>query len=259
MAHCNVVSKIELVEDLDIYTGQSSKLCNFWYLPIKEIVDYLCDKYKDLNNVLEIGPGVVPFPLATVSIGYNEKIKEFKTVDIDTTRFPFEDNQFSFSYCRHVLEDIQNPDFAINEIFRTSRSGYIETPSPLVEITKGVDTGTMGVSYCGYIHHRYIIWSYLDTVYFLPKYPIIEHLISDPKLTSILDNYPIYWNNYILWEKPMKTVIYKNGVNMEIRNDYLDLLNKAVWESMANTNLFIKNTPIFTEVRVYPDTFRNQV
>jgi hypothetical protein len=250
---------MEIIEDLDIYTAQSSKVSSFWYLPAKEIVDYLCEKYKDLNDVLEIGPGVVPFPLATVSIGYNEKIKEYKTVDIDTTRFPFEDNQFGFSYCRHVLEDIQNPDFAISEIFRTSRSGYIETPSPLVEITKGVDTGTMGVNYCGYIHHRYIIWSYLDTVYFLPKYPIIEHLTGDPKLTSIINNYPIYWNNYILWEKPMKTVIYKNGVNMEIRQDYLNLLKRAVWESIMNTNLLVKNTPIFTEVRVYPDTFRNQV
>jgi hypothetical protein len=51
----------------------------------------------------------------------------------------------------------------------------------------------------------------------------------------------------------------KNGVNMEIRQDYLGLLKRAVWESIFNTNLLVKNTPIFTEVRVYPDTFRNQV
>jgi len=38
-----------------------------------------------------------------------------------------------------VLEDIQNPNFAISEIFRVSQKGYIETPSPLIEITYGVE------------------------------------------------------------------------------------------------------------------------
>lgn len=212
----------------------SKQIENKYYSPFTDIVQFLVDRYKDSDNVLEIGPGSVPFPLATVSIGFNEKVKDYVNLDIDDTPFPFEENQFDFSYCRHVLEDIQNPDFAIKQIFKCSRQGYIETPSPLIEITRGIES----VDYCGYIHHRYIVWNYLDTVYFLPKYPIVESIINNQHLIEIANNYPIYWNNYILWEKPMRIVIYRNGVNMEVRKDYANLLNRAVRESIASTNMF---------------------
>lgn len=45
-------------------------------------------------------------------------------------------------------------------------------PSPLVELTKGVD-GNIRFSnhYIGYVHHRYIVWSDLEenTIYFFPN------------------------------------------------------------------------------------------
>ena len=214
--------------------SDSKKIENFYYLPFIDILDYLVNRYKNSENVLEIGPGNVPFPLSTVSIGFNEKIKDYINLDIDDTPFPFEENQFDFSYCRHVLEDIQNPDFAIQQIFKCSKQGYIETPSPLVEITRGVEQP----EFCGYLHHRYIVWNDLDTVYFLPKYPIVENITNSQHLIEIANNYPIYWNSYILWEKPMRTVIYRNGVNMDIRYDYAKLINRAVKESIDSTNRF---------------------
>jgi hypothetical protein len=212
----------------------SKQIENKYYSPFTDIVQFLVDRYSDCVNVLEIGPGYVPFPLATVSIGFNEKIEKYIEIDIDNTPFPFEEKEFDFSYCRHVLEDIQNPEFAIKQFFKCSRQGYIETPSPLIEISRGVESP----DYCGYIHHRYIVWNDIDTVYFLPKYPIAETATKNPRLIEIANNYPIYWNNYILWDKPMQTVIYRNGVNMEIRKDYANLLNRAVSESIESTNRF---------------------
>ena len=84
-----------------------------------------------------------------------------------------------FVYSRHTLEDIQNPDFCMNEIIRISKSGYIETPSPLIETAKGIDAPDKRMNYAGYIHHRYIIWSNIEKceIYILPKY------------NSIIDNY----------------------------------------------------------------------
>jgi ubiquinone/menaquinone biosynthesis C-methylase UbiE len=124
---------------------------------------------KNHNKVLEVGPGVVPFELSTDFIGANEQITNYCNIDIDKTTFPFETNKFDFVYCRHVLEDIQNPDFALSEIIRVSKyGGYIETPSPLIEVTKNVDGSQLSKFYCGYIHHRYIIWSSIqkNEIYF---------------------------------------------------------------------------------------------
>ena len=42
----------------------------------------------------------------------------------------------------------------------------------------------------------------------------------------------------------MKIVVYKNGINMEIRDDYVNLINRAVLESIETTNIFIKQIKI---------------
>ena len=54
------------------------RVINFYWQPIKEIIDiieFFCIENK-FKNILEIGPGNVPFSLATKTIGFNEKIKE---------------------------------------------------------------------------------------------------------------------------------------------------------------------------------------
>lgn len=54
-------------------------------------------------------------------------------------------------------EDIQNPDFAFSEMIRVSKEGFIETPSPLIEVTRNVDANDLTRAFCDYIHHRYIV------------------------------------------------------------------------------------------------------
>ena len=151
------------------------------------------------------------------------------------------------------MEDIQNPDFAIKEIIRCTNAGYIETPSPLVEVMKGVDANENSSKYSGYIHHRYIVWSDIEKgeIYFLAKNSIILDnyiLYNDKeliKICNILNNYPVYWNNYFIWSgKEPKIIMYKNGVNYGLKNnmveDYIRLVNEAVNKSITNTNYFIK-------------------
>jgi len=219
---------------------------------ILKMVEKYCitNKYK---QILEIGPGKVPFKLATDFIGSNETITSYIEIDIDNQIFPYSDNHFDFIYCRHVLEDIQNPDFALSEMLRISKSGYIETPSPLIEITKDVDAASLSDKYCGYIHHRYIVWSSIqkNEIYFLPKYScILDHMldISDDvkyHLYNLINNYPVYWNNYFVYDSvnSPKIIMYKNGVNFGINKnmigDYIALVTRAINESIENTNYFV--------------------
>ena len=63
-----------------------------WYT-IKEIEDGLI-KYCNNNyykNILEIGPGIHQFPLANKFVGYNEKINNYISIDIDDEKLPFID------------------------------------------------------------------------------------------------------------------------------------------------------------------------
>jgi hypothetical protein len=232
------------------------KVINFYWGPITQIVsniELFCLENK-FQNVLEIGPGVVPFSLSTKTIGFNEKIQNFIELDIDTHKLPFKDGSIDFVYSRHTLEDIQNPDFCMNEIIRISNSGYIETPSPLIEVTKGVDAPDKSINYAGYIHHRYIIWANIEKceIYFLPKYNSIIDNYFEPnrdtkmKYYNIINNNPIYWNNYFIWkDKTPKVIMYKNGVNFGVTNhmitDYNDLLYEAINTSIQNTDYFIIN------------------
>lgn len=250
--------------DIALYTDSSFNLNNqvdfvinkFWEpnKSVIKIIENICLTNNYVKN-LEIGPGFVPFSLATDFIGCNENIKKYIDIDIDKDKFPYKDKTFDFIYCRHVLEDIQNPDFALEEIFRISTgSGYIETPSPLIEITKSVDGTAFASSYCGYIHHRYIVWSSIEKneIYFLPKYScILDHILaindnSKSYMYNLINNYPVYWNNYFIYNslnKP-KVIMYKNGVNFNVKNitmieEYLYLISRAVNESIENTNYFV--------------------
>lgn len=235
---------------------------NLYYFPIKKILNILVNlcKHYNLSNILEIGPGIVPFPLANLFIGKNEKVNYYIDLDLDTEKLPFHDNHFDFVYCRHVLEDIQNPDFLLNEILRTSKNGYFETPSPLVELTKGIDTELVNsMHYIGYMHHRYIIWTDIEenTIYILPKYGFLENLLKfneeyQQQIYNILNNYPVYWNTYYIWtsttNKP-KIVMYKNGVNINTNShkkvslflDYVKIINSMIDTTIKSTNYFIKN------------------
>ena len=228
----------------------------YWYpnTIINKMIETYCIQNNLTKKILEIGPGTVPFSLSTNFIGYNENIKECINIDIDKDIFPYQNNIYNFIYCRHVLEDIQNPDFVLKEIIRVSNGHvYIETPSPLIESMKNIDAANLSYKYCGYIHHRYLVWSSIEKneIYFLPKYScILDHYfeIDDYKAYNIIKNYPVYWNNYFIFNSanPPKVVMYKNGVNFNIAcenkpmcQEYIDLVKRSINESIENTNYFI--------------------
>lgn len=239
----DMIKNINNIDDIDTKNDDSIK--NLFYEPnpcVLSLVKRWCDKINSVNpQNLEVGPGYIPFSSATHFIDVVPGPKNI-IIDINKERIPFEDNYFDFLYARHVLEDVQNPDFAMSDFIRSSKNGYIETPSPLVELTKGVES----YQYNGYNHHRYIVWSDIltNTIYFLPKMPIYEYIYFSEelkrKLYYILNNYPLYWNNYFIFQetKP-KIVIYNHGINYTIKES-TNLIVKAIIESINNTNYFIE-------------------
>ena len=103
----------------------------------------------DINSsdrVIDIGSGHIPFPLAThladITLEdhrYGRASAPFRyqkgkpVFECNIENMPFEDKEFDFIYCSHVLEHADHPENACMEIMRVAKRGYIETP------TKGKD------------------------------------------------------------------------------------------------------------------------
>lgn len=96
------------------------------------------------QRVIDIGGGDGPFPRANVVcekfIGDNsERVNTFfqdrPLVIGDIEFLPFKDNSFDFAYCSHILEHVEDPTRAINEITRIAQRGFIEVPSKYLELS----------------------------------------------------------------------------------------------------------------------------
>jgi SAM-dependent methyltransferase len=99
------------------------------------------------DRVLDVGPGADPHPRADVLLERNfdeaeaaaqrghtvlGELKQ-KTVYFDGGRFPFEDGEFDYVICSHVLEHVEHPGEFMAELARVARSGYLEYPTVYYE------------------------------------------------------------------------------------------------------------------------------
>ena len=251
---------------------KEDRVMNLFWKPIPEMISAL-SKRSGGKAVLDVGCGETPFPSATHLVDWSPSGThpgaEVFRLDVDSDTFPFEDGQFDFVYSRHLLEDIQNPQHAFEEMVRCGQRGHFETPSPLVELLPGVDARN-DLVYRGFIHHRYIVWSELadNSLHFLPKYPIVEHMTMPAEmtreLTYLANRYPVYWNNYYSWDKAPaggdapqeptnhaesgkrfagglpKVVVHRNGFGFSFDNhSYAAMLNRAVRASLEYTDAFV--------------------
>lgn len=95
--------------------------------------------------VIDIGSGDKPFWRANVffddlSLSNDQRISGKGTVhnietfiDGNILQSPFKNKAFDFSFASHLLEHVERPDLAINEIVRISKRGYLEIPNYLLE------------------------------------------------------------------------------------------------------------------------------
>jgi hypothetical protein len=207
------------------------------YPPMVRVVEELA---ASKARVLEIGPGQKPLSAATHFVDWQAwpelAGKPCETLDINQQRLPFGDQQFDFVYCRHTLEDLYNPVLACREMDRVARAGFIETPSPIAEASRGVDW--QSPPWRGYHHHRYFVWVDDDTLVFLPKYPVIEHITFgalEPRLADWLNAHPLFWNTYYLWEGTLRWRLLEHDKDFSILRDYPQQIEQAIQRSYDQT------------------------
>lgn len=210
--------------------------------PIQQNLDYVASLIQDGENVLEIGPGNVPFSKATEFCGWvdeeKSRIGKYKNADICSEILPYNNKEFDFVYARHVIEDLWNPIHAIKEITRIAKRGYLETPSPLCEMTKGVDAGSP--PYRGYAHHRYFVWNDANVLHLLPKFPIVEHIkVSDESFMERTLENPFHWNTFFYFEGDIPYKLYEMGYEQDFvmfDDSYVIILNNAINAGIQTSN-----------------------
>lgn len=196
-------------------------------------------------HVLEIGPGLTPLPQTTHTVGrYGENVTT--VCDVETWPLPFGDKEFDFVYCRHVVEDLHNPHLLLREMGRVADAGFIETPSPLAEITRGVD-GPEGMTcaWRGYHHHRWFVWEHEGALNLMGKYPILETLSipGEDEIRALLGTRPAFWNTYFAWDDTLPCLFWEHGFHYDISGDYDKVIGRALRESRGSTEKFMTAVP----------------
>jgi hypothetical protein len=195
------------------------------YGPNPEVLSYI-ENLTTGKKVLELGPGHLPFKNATHFVGWQhgvqpiDKGENYKVCDFNHHPLPYADQEFDFVYCRHVLEDLIYPFRVVEEMQRVAKAGYIETPSPMAEVKKGIDGGSP--QWRGYHHHIWYVWSNDGKLNFAKKYPVTEYFsgIREKNLEQLLEELPHMWNTYFLWEDTFQYQVYQHGVDFEIATNY---------------------------------------
>jgi ubiquinone/menaquinone biosynthesis C-methylase UbiE len=193
---------------------------------------------KPSDKVLDVGSGNVPSHFAThlvdVTIENNDYGRAgmaFKHVDgipiyeCNLEKLPFEDNEFDFVYCSHVLEHVTDPDKACSELMRVGKRGFIESP------TRGKDIwlNTAKVS-----NHRWAIENNNNKLIFTEYSPEeIEGLQNDILMNMhVAPQTPrekafsalIYLkadkiNTMLLWEGFFEFTIYRRNKQLTSNNE----------------------------------------
>ena len=207
--------------------------------PLPETITILTDLLKGKTKILEVGPGEKnKFSLATHSCGA-------ETCDFSVDPLPYKDKEFDFVYCRHVVEDLYNPFLLMQEMTRVGKAGYIEAPSPLVEMTRGID-GNEEVPPCpwrGHHHHRYFVWNDGEVLNFLTKYVVVEYAqTEDDEMEKVLKKDPGVWNTYYLWKDKIKYKHFQHHLDASItEGKYGDLIKKGIEQGINNSYQFFKD------------------
>lgn len=214
-----------------------------WH-PLPELVDRAlqhCDN-NPTPYVLDIGASDnFTFPKATHAVGWNPPSSQLAKplpLNLDSETLPFPD-QSCFVYSRHTIEDLANPSHILAEIRRVAVAGWIETPSPQAELTRGVDAYG---NHLGYAHHRWICHSAQiaadrNLLTLLAKYPIVEQLPL-PDHYPLLEN-PLAWNTTHQWTGTLAYQILQNEQGFHLCNlshiydrpvpeQYLDVVNRLL-------------------------------
>lgn len=133
--------------------------CNNWDYQKKHVIPYL----PKGGVILDIGSGHNPVPEADILADYfpednlhraSSLVEDRPVIICSVERLPIANKKIDFVICSHILEHVESPERAGEELGRIAKAGYIETPAYGKDIIVG--TGNMHkwqiVEFEGFMH-----------------------------------------------------------------------------------------------------------
>lgn len=142
-----------------------------------------------------------------------------------------------FNWLHQWLQKHADPVEALTKFVSTTETGFIETPSPMLELLRGVDVDAGARKCRGYFQHRYIMWTHENVLHIVPKLPCIEQMefVDEERLWyECVNVYPIFWHNYMSYSGKAMQYMMHDVTHMSVAQ-YRQLLLLAVRESALNT------------------------
>lgn len=180
--------------------------------------------FKPSGHVLDIGSGRRPFPPATVladkylepcrhNTGYPIVPAGKNLINTDVEVLPFDNKEFDFVFCSHVLEHTEHPIKACSEIMRVGKRGYIETPRIGSDslYSWGIDDV-----------HRWLVHDIGNTLVF---FEMRQELFEGLRSTAFRDllSSP--------WRQPLAQAFHKNHEAFNVCFNWVDKFNVHVYHS----------------------------
>ncbi|MBP8116765.1 MAG: methyltransferase domain-containing protein [Nitrospira sp.] len=175
-------------------------------------IDELPSHIRPTDIVLDVGGGSKPFSRANYVLDFQPWAPQRQQGDLwlqhvwpkpyfsketwiqwdlcSRERWPFKDKEFDFVFCRHTVEDLRDPIWVCQELVRVAKSGYIETPSRIIESIPGIERSR----YCGYSHHHWLCEQTASGLEFTFKHAQLHgynrfHLCVGPQIAAASPNH----------------------------------------------------------------------
>jgi ubiquinone/menaquinone biosynthesis C-methylase UbiE len=146
------------------------------------------------------------------------------------SHLPFGNQSFDFSFSRErdSTRMFVNPLTSLNELMRVSKTGIIQSVSPLETLLLNRDA-------------TYITWTepFFNRLCILPYYGMVP-LRNRSQWMDLLNFNHLYKNNYYYWSNPLEINVqtfFRDELEYE---EYEYILNLAVEQSVAHTRHFIE-------------------
>ncbi len=169
-------------------------------------------------KVIDVGGAAAPFPRADYVIdaapyeardsgsdnninqklGAEQRFSPDRWIQADLCDhkpWPIADKSFDFATCSHLLEDVRDPIWICSEMQRIAKAGYIETPSRVVEQSKGVENPR----HAGYYHHRWLVSKVGERRLEFRHKPHVLHSVNQAIVTHLPPTRRIRQDHAIVW------------------------------------------------------------
>jgi hypothetical protein len=176
---------------------------------------------QKIKQVLDLSGQCIPFTEA--------KVKHY--FEPQCTRLPYETQRFDFVFNRERdhTRMFTSPLTAMNELMRVSRTGMIQSISPLEALL--FDRKVNYITWVEPHYNRLCVLPYCGGV----------HLKNKGKWLDLINFNPIYLNHYYYWTNALEMNIQTYFGDAMEYDEYARLLNRAVEESTEHTRLLLES------------------